>query len=119
MASRVNRFLLGAFWIFAGVNHFRAPRFYRAIVPRSMERWKHEAVVISGVAEIAGGIGVLPAATRRPARWGLLALLAAVYPANIQMALNPERYPKFPAAALWARLPLQFLCAWWVWRATE
>jgi|SRR5215208_1273993 len=114
-----SRLLLAAFWIAAGLNHFRIPRAYQAIMPRSMEIWKHEAVVISGVAEIAGGVGVLPAATRRPARWGLLALLAAIYPANVQMALNPERYPKIPPAALWARLPLQFACAWWVWRATE
>jgi uncharacterized membrane protein len=119
MAARVNRFLLSAFWIGSGINHFASSRFYEAIVPRSIERVKKEVVVISGVAEIAGGIGVLPTATRRPARWGLIALLAAVYPANIEMALNPERYPKFPPAALWARLPLQFLCAWWVWRATE
>ena len=46
-------------------------------------------------------------------------MLAAVYPANVHMALHPDRYEKVPPAGLWARLPLQFLCAWWVWRATE
>jgi uncharacterized membrane protein len=119
MPSRLNRILLSAFWVGAGANHFRSPRFYEAIVPRTIERWKHEIVVVSGLAELAGGVGVLPERTRRPARWGLLALLAAIYPANVQMALYPGRYPKIPPAALWARLPLQFLCAWWVWRATE
>ena len=54
--------------------------------------------------------------TRRAAGWWLLATLAAVYPANIHMALNPERYPGIPGWALWARLPLQFVAAWWVWR---
>ena len=62
---------------------------------------------------------ILSEATRRPARWWLLATLAAVYPANIEMALRPERYPKIPAAALWARLPLQFVFGWLTWRGTE
>jgi uncharacterized membrane protein len=61
----------------------------------------------------------MPASTRRAARWWLLATLAAVYPANIEMALHPERYPNLPAVALWARLPLQFLFGWLTWRGTE
>ena len=95
------------FWIVAGAMHFVIPRQYEAIVPPSMARWKKEVVVVSGLAEVAGGLAILPDSTRRGARWWLLALLAAVYPANIYMALNPERFPKIPAAALWARLPLQ------------
>ena len=78
-----------------------------------------ETVIWSGVAEIVGGAAVVSPATRRFARWWLLGVLAAVYPANVHMALNPERYPKVPPIALWARLPLQFACAYWVWRATE
>ena len=52
----------------------------------------------SGLAEIAGGVAVLPDGTRRAARWWLLATLVAVYPANIHMALHPEQFPKIPAA---------------------
>lgn len=113
------RAVTAGFWVFAGVMHFVIPRQYEAIVPRSLARWKKELVVASGVAEIAGGVMVIPDATRRPARWWLLATLLAVYPANVQMALNPERYPKIPPAALWARLPVQGLFALLTWRGTE
>ena len=112
---------LGAalFWITAGVMHFVIPKQYEAIVPSSLRRWRTELVVASGIAEAAGGVMVLPHATRRFARWWLLATLAAVYPANIEMALRPERYPKIPPAALWARLPLQFAFGWLTWRGTS
>ena len=59
----------------------------------------------SGVAELAGGLAVLPARTRPAARWWLLATLLAVYWANIHMALRPEKFPRFKPALLWARLP--------------
>ena len=81
-----------------------------------------EAVIVSGVAEIAGGLAVIPPSTRRPfARWWLIALLLAVFPANVHMAVNPEQVrgldlDRIPRWTLWARLPLQPLCAWWVWR---
>ena len=108
-----------AFWILAGAMHFAIPRQYQAIVPPRLERWRSEVVVASGVAELAGGLAVLPARTRRAARWWLLATLLAVYPANVHMALRPERFPGIPAAALWARLPLQGAFAWLTWRGTR
>ncbi len=110
--------LLAAFWIAAGVNHFVNPRIYEAIVPDYLPAHR-ELVLWSGVAELVGGLAVIPARTRNPfARWWILGVLAAVYPANVHMALNPERYKQIPVPALWARLPLQFLAAWWAWRAT-
>ena len=111
------RLLASLFWIAGGVMHFVIPRQYEAIVPASLRTWRKEIVVVSGVAEIAGGVLIFPERTRMVGRWLSLATLAAVYPANIEMALRPERYPKIPSAALWARLPLQFVLAWWVWRA--
>ncbi len=117
--SSAARFGAGILWIFAGVMHFVIPRQYQAIVPPSLARWKKELVVASGVAEIAGGIAVLPEQTRRGARWGLLATLLAVYPANIHMAVNAKDFPKVPAAALWARLPVQGLFALLTWRGTR
>jgi len=107
------------FWLFAGAMHFVIPRQYEAIVPRRIARWKREVVVASGVAEMAGGLAILPDRTRRGARWWLLATLVAVYPANIEMALRPDRFPKIPAAALWARLPVQGLFALITWRGTR
>lgn len=99
--------------------HFVIPRQYEAIVPPALARWRKELVVASGVAEIAGGVAVLPERTRRGARWWLLGTLVAVYPANIHMALRPGRFPKIPPAALWARLPLQGLFALLTWRGTR
>ena len=112
---------LGAaiFWIVAGTMHFVIPRQYQAIVPPYLARWKKELVVASGIAEIAGGVAVLPEATRRGARWWLLVTLVAVYPANIHMAVNSKDFPKIPAAALWARLPVQGLFALLTWRGTR
>ena len=104
--------------------HFVRPRFFEAIVPPAIEGQKKEVVAISGYAEIAGAAMVLHPATRRLGRWWLLALLIAVFPANIHMAVSPEQIKgldlrKIPRWALWARLPLQPLAMVWVWRATR
>jgi uncharacterized membrane protein len=114
---------LATSFAFAGAMHFVIPRSYEAMMPPSLPRHR-EAVVVSGLAEIAGGIAVLPRRTRRLARWWLLALLAAVFPANVHMAVNPEQVrgldlDRVPRWALWARLPLQPLAMWWVWSATK
>jgi uncharacterized membrane protein len=110
--------LLGLFFIQAGANHFVMPRPYRRIVPPGMGD-PSTVVALSGVAELAGGVGVLLERTRRPAGLWLIALLAAVFPANLHMARNPERFPRIPRWALYARLPLQPLIMWWAWRATR
>jgi uncharacterized membrane protein len=117
-SGRRSRTLLAAFFLSAGVNHFLIPRTYAHIVPPSMRGQADRLVAISGVAEVAGGVGVLLPQTRRAAGLGLIALLAAVFPANLYMARSPEDFPKIPRWALYARLPLQPLMMWWAWRAT-
>ncbi len=114
---------LAAFFALTGTMHFVIPRSFEAIVPPWVPG-KREAVVVSGVAEIAGAVAVLHPAGRRFGRWWLLALLLAVFPANFHMAVNPEQVPgldlkRIPRWALWARLPLQPLAMLWVWRATR
>lgn len=110
--------VVGFAFIGAGVNHFLMPGPYRQIVPPGIG--DADAIVkLSGVAEIAGGLGVLPKRTRRIAGLGLIALLAAVFPANLYMARNPERFRRIPRWALYSRLPLQPLMMWGVWRATR
>ncbi len=114
---------LAGFFGFAGTMHFLIPRSYEAIMPPQLPRHR-EAVIVSGLAEIAGGAAVLAPPTRRFARWWLLALLVAVFPANVHMTLNPEQVrgldlERVPRWALWARLPLQPLAMLWVWRATR
>jgi uncharacterized membrane protein len=114
---------LSAFFSFGGAMHFVIPRSYEAIMPPSFPRHR-ESVIVSGIAEIAGGVAVVPRRSRRFARWWLLGLLVAVFPANIHVAVNPEQVrgldlDRIPRWALWARLPLQPLAMLWVWRATR
>ena len=118
-ARRAAHRLLGAFFIGAGVNHFVNPGFYEAIVPPSLQHEKQRIVQLSGVAELAGGLGVLIPWTRRLSGVGLITLLAAVFPANLYMAREPEHFQKVPRWALYLRLPLQPLMMWWAWRATR
>jgi uncharacterized membrane protein len=114
-----SRLLLGVAFVGAGVNHFAMPRHYERIVPPSIKDRARGVVVVSGVAEILGGVGVLLPWTRRSAGLGLIALLAAVFPANLYMARTPEHFRKIPRWALYARLPLQPLMMLWAWRATR
>jgi uncharacterized membrane protein len=114
---------LTVFFSTVGTLHFVIPRSFEAIMPPSIPRHR-EAVIVSGLAEIAGGAAVIPRRSRRLARWWLLGLLVAVFPANIHMAVNPEQVRgldlnRIPRWALWARLPLQPLAMLWVWRATR
>jgi uncharacterized membrane protein len=114
---------LAAFFTFTGTMHFVVPRSYEAMMPPYLPAHR-EAVVVSGIAELAGGAAVAHPRTRRLARWWLLGLLVAVFPANVHMAVNPEQVrgldlEKVPRWALWARLPLQPLAMLWVWRATR
>jgi uncharacterized membrane protein len=111
--------LLANFFIFAGVNHFVMPRAYERIVPPALRGRSRSVVQLSGVAEIAGGVGVLVPSTRRLSGLGLIALLAAVFPSNLYMAARPREFERIPRWALYARLPLQPLMMLWAWRATR
>src|SRR4051812_23771321 len=93
--------------------HFVVPRTYEAIVPNRLPA-PRAIVYMSGVAEIAGGFGVMHPRTRRLASWWSVATLVAVFPANVNMALDPERF-RVPggAVALWLRLPVQALLVRW------
>lgn len=113
----MGRLLLGAFFLVAGSLHFLKPKPYVAIVPDALPR-KLELVYASGVAELAGGALVLPRRTRRAAGWWLIATLIAVFPANVNMAVNADRFRSVPEPLLWARLPVQGLLIAWVWRVT-
>jgi uncharacterized membrane protein len=112
--------LLGAFFIFAGAMHFVVPRTYERIMPPYLPAHR-ELVLASGVAEIAGGAGALHPRTRRSAGLWLAATLLAVFPANIQAAVDPKAcgLEDFPRALLWARLPVQWLFIRWSLAATR
>jgi uncharacterized membrane protein len=109
------RALVGATFLTTGLLHFLRPRMYEAIMPRYLPAHR-ELVYASGVAEIAGGAGVLHARTAKPAGWWLIATLIAIFPANVEMAVHAERFRKIPRPLLWARLPLQGVLIAWVWK---
>lgn len=114
----VIRILLGIFFILAGANHFRVPQTYVGIMPPYLP-YHLELVYISGVFEILGGVGLMVPWTQTFSMWGLIALLVAVFPANIHMAMNGVPFGDFhpkPWQA-WLRLPLQFVLIWIVYWA--
>jgi len=110
-----SRSVLGAFFLGAGLLHFLKPRPYEAIVPEALPAHR-EIVYLSGIAEMAGGAGVLSDRTRRRAGWWLIATMLAVFPANVNMAVEAERFDGVPEPLLWARLPLQAGILYWIWR---
>ncbi len=78
--------------------------------------WQTALVYVSGVFEVGLGLLLLLRRFERLAAWGIIALIIAVTPANIQMAIHPGLYPDYTSVALWARLPLQgVLIAWAFW----
>jgi uncharacterized membrane protein len=107
--------LLAVFFVGAGINHFLRTGFYLRMMPPYVPF--HLAMVqTSGVAEIVLAVLLLLPRTAAAAAWGLIVLLVAVFPANVQMALHPDTFPEFQPAALWLRLPLQaVMIAWAYW----
>lgn len=114
------RSLLALLMIAVGITHFLDPAAFAAIVPKALPA-PFALVYVSGIAEIAGGVGLLIPKTRRWAAWGLIALYIAVFPANVNMAIHhlPLGAEPVPSWALWARLPLQFALIYWAWRYTK
>ncbi|MDQ3118347.1 MAG: DoxX family membrane protein [Verrucomicrobiota bacterium] len=111
----LSRAVLAVFFIAAGLGHFISPQPFVAIVPPFLP-WPGALVWISGAAEIAGGVGLLFEVTRRGAALGLIALLIAVFPANIYGAIHGMKIAgaDLPACLLVARLPFQVVLIWWV-----
>jgi uncharacterized membrane protein len=102
------RYLFAAFFVLAGINHFITTDFYLKIMPPYLPRHLF-LVYLSGVVEIVLGLLLLIPKSARAAAWGLIALLLAIFPANIHMAINHELYPEYSVAAVWLRLPLQLV----------
>jgi uncharacterized membrane protein len=109
---------LAAFFVAAGANHFANPSFYVRIMPPALPA-PLLLVYVSGFFEILGGVGVLVPALRSVAGWGLVMLLLAVFPANLYMAIHPERFADISVAVLYARLPLQAVFIAWAYWATR
>jgi uncharacterized membrane protein len=102
------RKVLALIFVCTGILHFIRPKTFIAITPEFLPK-RREIVYASGVFEILGGLGLLFPFTRRFAAKGLVTLLYAVFPANLNMAINKIDLGYIPKWLLWARLPMQFL----------
>jgi uncharacterized membrane protein len=120
MEPTTGRVLLAAIMVVAGVLHFIFPRGYARTVPSWLPN-PAALVFVSGVAEVAGGVGLLVAPVARSAAWGLVALFVAVFPANVNMAVNKIGFTARPPSPwiLWPRLPLQAALIYWAWLYTR
>ena len=111
-AKRILLYVMAVIYVLAGLNHFHNPAFYLRIMPPYLPLHL-ELVYASGAAEVLLGVLLVIPRTRRLAAWGVIALLVAVFPANIHMLVNSELYPEIPEFALWVRVKLQFMLISW------
>ena len=112
------KILMAAFYLLAGINHFRNPAFYLRMMPPYLPA--HEALnYVSGGAEILLGLLLLVPRWTRRAAWGVIALLIAVFPANLHMALHPEQFADIRPLFLYLRLPAQLLLILWAYWYTR
>lgn len=111
----VLKYLFAISFALAGINHFVNTAFYLRIMPPYLPLHL-PLVYLSGCLEVILGLALPITKFTRAAAWGLIALLVAVFPANIHMALNHAFYPEYSVPALWLRLPVQLvLIAWAYW----
>lgn len=119
ISPEVHRYVIAGLFVITGILHFMKPQMFVKIMPDYVPY--HLAMVyISGVAEILGGLGVLFENTQAWAGWGLMLLLVAVFPANINMTIESVQksgYTSLFSIATIVRLPLQFLLIYWVYWA--
>jgi uncharacterized membrane protein len=118
-------YVMGPLYVLAGTMHLIVPDLYTQIIPPIFPR-PLALVYLSGVAEIGLGVGVLLTRTRRLAAWGLVALLVAIFPANLYMATHDVAITGGPGfvrdvspTARWARLPFQAVFVFWAWWYTR
>jgi len=119
ISPEVHRYIIAGLFLITGTLHFLKPKFFTGIMPDYIPY--HLAMVyISGAAEIVGGLGILFENTQSWAGWGLILLLIAVFPANINMtveSIQKSGYTSLFSMATIARLPLQFALIYWIYWA--
>jgi uncharacterized membrane protein len=121
IAKRILLGLMALFYVGGGINHFLDPGFYMPMMPPYLP-WHGPLVFLSGVAEVVLGIAVLIPATRRVAAWGIIALLIAIFPANLHIAFNNVPLGVAPEGLgiwNWVRLPFQAVFILWAYWYTK
>lgn len=109
-------YIMGLFYVIAGINHFLYPDFYKKMIQNFLP-FPLAIVYLSGLVEIILGLGVCIPETRSVSAIGIVLLLIAIFPANINMALHPQDW-KYSPLALYIRLPLQLVLIYWAWILT-
>ncbi|WP_238805579.1 DoxX family protein [Emticicia aquatica] len=115
--EKIALYVMSAFFIYAGISHFTTKNFFMKAMPPYIPKHE-EMVILSGIAEIVLGIGLIFKQTQALAAWGIILLLIAVFPANIYMATS-GKFKKIPQPLLWLRLPLQIILIWWAYLYTK
>ena len=114
MLKSISLIVMAIFYVVAGLNHFRTPKFYYRLIPPPLP--KKAVNVLSGAAEVILGVGLLIPAWSHYSAWGIIALLIAVYPANIYHLIQKGAGMKVPIWGLWFRLAFQAVfIAWAYW----
>ena len=117
-----SRYALAALMMGAGVSHFALPEAYERVIPRWLGN-PRGVVLASGAAELAAGALLALPATRRAGAWATVVVLVAVFPANVQMALDGgiagAGFPLGSPVTAWLRLPLQVPLVVWAWALTR
>lgn len=108
----VLRYAMAAFYVVAGVNHFRDPDFYASLMPPYVP-FHTELVALTGALEIVLGVLVALPRTAPIAAWGIIVMLLAFLPAHVHMLVNNHLYPQAPTSMLWLRFPIQALLILW------
>jgi uncharacterized membrane protein len=121
MTRRILLFVMAAFYVLAGINHFVNPDVYMPMMPPYLP-WHRGLILLSGAAEVGLGLAVLVPALRHASAWGIILLLIAIFPANLHIALH--NVPLFGNAEgfgawNWVRLPFQAVLIGWAWWYTR
>ncbi len=113
---RIPLLIVSLFFLTGSIAHFVVADFFVMAMPDYLG-YHWELVIVSGVFELLGAIGILMPKLRLLAGYGLIALCLAVFPVNINMALYPEQFPEVTEIFLYVRLPFQILFIWFIWWA--
>jgi len=116
-SKRIGRWLLAALFVVAGLGHFLRTDSFVKMMPSYLPLHR-TLVIVSGVFEVVLGILLLVPRFSRLAAWGIIALLVAVFPANIHIYRHQELFPLPPIAHL-LRLPMQGVLILWAFAYTS
>ncbi len=112
------RYLLGLFFVLAGVYHFVNPGFYTNIMPDYLPM-HYPLVLLSGVTEVLAGAMLFYGPTVRPGAWGIVAMLVVFFAVHVHMLVHADRYSNVPVWGLWLRILVQFPFIAWAWWFTR